>query len=117
MSVCAAIVVLFASSQSYITPVKLLPARLLTFVSYCSSKKSAKTAKAAGGDKKKGRKGRRTESYNIYIYKVLKQVHPGKSLLDCRRLLLHYQQTRRHCRDGHLQEGHLHPELIRERHL
>ncbi|XP_058832689.1 histone H2B, gonadal-like [Topomyia yanbarensis] len=31
--------------------------------------------KAAGGEKKK-RKQRRKESYAIYIYKVLKQVHP-----------------------------------------
>ena len=33
----------------------------------------AKTARA-GGDKK--RRGRRRESYAIYIYKVLRQVHP-----------------------------------------
>jgi len=39
------------------------------------SKKAASKAKAArGGDKK--RKRRRRESYSIYIYKVLKQVHP-----------------------------------------
>merc|ERR1712105_308070 len=29
-----------------------------------------------GGDKKKKKKGKRKESYAIYIYKVLKQVHP-----------------------------------------
>ena len=48
------------------------------------SKVSKKAAKKAGksatkdtvkGDKKK-RKSRRKESYGIYIYKVLKQVHP-----------------------------------------
>ena len=39
------------------------------------AKKAASKAKAArGGDKK--RKRRRRESYSIYIYKVLKQVHP-----------------------------------------
>merc|ERR1712013_328972 len=46
-------------------------------------KTSGKSAKAAGkaskavtkGDKKK-KKGKRKESYAIYIYKVLKQVHP-----------------------------------------
>merc|ERR1739838_294906 len=49
-------------------------------------KASGKSAKKAGrpagqkstteGGKKKGRKSRRKESYAIYIYKVLKQVHP-----------------------------------------
>jgi len=47
------------------------------------SKKTAKTAKAAAaaggeGGKKKARKSTRVESYNTYIYKVLKQVHPGE---------------------------------------
>jgi len=45
------------------------------------SKKTAKTAKAAAsseGGKKKARKATRVESYNTYIYKVLKQVHPGE---------------------------------------
>ncbi len=41
------------------------------------SKKSAKAPKKAG-DKK--RKKRRTESYSIYIYKVLKQVHPDTGI-------------------------------------
>ncbi len=41
------------------------------------SKKSAKAPKKAG-DKKK--KKRRTESYSIYIYKVLKQVHPDTGI-------------------------------------
>ena len=41
-----------------------------------AAKKSGKAQKAiAKGDKKK-RKGKRKESYAIYIYKVLKQVHP-----------------------------------------
>jgi len=41
------------------------------------SKKSAKVAKSpkADGDKKK-RKSKRMESYQTYIHKVLKQVHP-----------------------------------------
>ena len=47
--------------------------------------KSAKSGKAAAkplipnkasGDNKKKRKSKRKESYAIYIYKVLKQVHP-----------------------------------------
>ena len=41
------------------------------------SKKSAKAPKKAG-DKKK--KKRRTESYSIYIYKVLKHVHPDTGI-------------------------------------
>jgi len=44
-----------------------------------SGKASAKSGKASkavvNGDKKK-KKGKRKESYAIYIYKVLKQVHP-----------------------------------------
>ncbi len=39
------------------------------------SKKAATKAKAARGAERK-RKRRRRESYSIYIYKVLKQVHP-----------------------------------------
>lgn len=38
------------------------------------AKKAAKAAPARSSDKKKRRK--RKESYSIYIYKVLKQVHP-----------------------------------------
>merc|ERR1712176_287215 len=45
-------------------------------VSGKAAKKSGNAAKAiAKGDKKK-KKGKRKESYAIYIYKVLKQVHP-----------------------------------------
>ena len=39
------------------------------------AKKAASKAKTARGGEKK-RKRRRRESYSIYIYKVLKQVHP-----------------------------------------
>ncbi len=42
------------------------------------SNNSAKAPKKAGDNKKK--KKRRTESYSIYIYKVLKQVHPGTGI-------------------------------------
>ena len=45
------------------------------------AKKSAKVAKAAAAPKKDGKKKRahkRVESYGTYIYKVLKQVHPGE---------------------------------------
>ena len=34
----------------------------------------------AEGEKKKGRKKRRSESYSIYIYNVLKQVHPDTGI-------------------------------------
>ena len=45
-----------------------------------AAKKSGKAQKAiAKGDKKK-RKGKRKESYAIYIYKVLKQVHPDTGI-------------------------------------
>ena len=49
-------------------------------VSGKAAKKSGKAAKAiAKGDKKK-KKQRRKESYAIYIYKVLKQVHPDTGI-------------------------------------
>lgn len=41
--------------------------------------KSAKTT-AQGGEGKKKRKKARKESYSIYIYKVLKQVHPDTGI-------------------------------------
>ena len=40
-----------------------------------AAKKAGKATKAVAGDKKR-RKKKRKESYAIYIYKVLKQVHP-----------------------------------------
>ena len=45
-------------------------------------KKSGKAQKniSKGGDEKKKRKARRKESYAIYIYKVLKQVHPDTGI-------------------------------------
>ena len=49
-------------------------------VSGKAAKKSGKAAKAiTKGDKKK-KKGKRKESYAIYIYKVLKQVHPDPGI-------------------------------------
>ncbi len=41
-------------------------------------KKAGKAKAAAGGDKKRTK--RRKESYSIYIYKVLKQVHPDTGI-------------------------------------
>ncbi|KAH9253629.1 hypothetical protein BASA81_008465 [Batrachochytrium salamandrivorans] len=38
--------------------------------------KKVKAPKAEGDDDKKKRKAKRTESYQTYIHKVLKQVHP-----------------------------------------
>merc|ERR1712189_157399 len=53
--------------------------KCITMPPKTSGKVAAKSGKAAKavtkGDKKK-RKGKRKESYAIYIYKVLKQVHP-----------------------------------------
>merc|ERR1711878_201242 len=45
-------------------------------VSGKAAKKSGKATKAIAKDGKKKRKASRKESYAIYIYKVLKQVHP-----------------------------------------
>ena len=42
-------------------------------------KKAATKSKPTGGDTKKRRKSRK-ESYSIYIYKVLKQVHPDTGI-------------------------------------
>ena len=42
-------------------------------------KKAATKSKPTGGDAKKRRKSRK-ESYSIYIYKVLKQVHPDTGI-------------------------------------
>ena len=44
------------------------------------AKKSAKAVKsaAASGDKKKKRRHARKETFNVYLFKVLKQVHPGE---------------------------------------
>lgn len=44
-----------------------------------SAKKASKAGKRASGDKKK-RSKRRKESYSIYIYKVLRQVHPDTGI-------------------------------------
>jgi hypothetical protein len=41
------------------------------------SKKTAKAAKSASTGGKKARKSKRVETFNSYIHKVLKQVHPG----------------------------------------
>jgi histone H2B len=54
-----------ASSRSSLKMAKAAPA-----------KKTAKTAKAASAGGKKKAKRSRHETFNIYIYKVLKQVHP-----------------------------------------
>ena len=61
--------------ESSLTPFKMAKTPVV------ASKKSAKVAKAAAAPKKDGKKKRstkRVESYGIYIYKVLKQVHPGE---------------------------------------
>ena len=47
-------------------------------VSKKGEKKAGKAKAAASGEKKK--KNKRKESYSIYIYKVLKQVHPDTGI-------------------------------------
>ncbi|VDK60021.1 unnamed protein product [Gongylonema pulchrum] len=42
------------------------------------AKKAAKSHKARSGDKK--RRARKKESYSVYIYRVLKQVHPDTGI-------------------------------------
>ena len=49
-------------------------------VSGKAAKKSGKAAKAIQKGDKKKKKLRRKESYAIYIYKVLKQVHPDQGI-------------------------------------
>jgi histone H2B len=44
------------------------------------AKKAAKKETAEGGDKKKGKKAKGIETYKLYIYKVLKQVHPDTGI-------------------------------------
>lgn len=44
------------------------------------SKKAAKATTPKSTDKKKIKSHKRVETYNIYIYKVLKQVHPDKGI-------------------------------------
>ena len=61
-----------------------------------AKKAASKTKAARSGDKK--RKHRRRESYAIYVYKVLKQVHPDSG-------------------HGNQQQGDEHHEQLRERHL
>ncbi|KDQ09091.1 hypothetical protein BOTBODRAFT_37329 [Botryobasidium botryosum FD-172 SS1] len=45
-----------------------------------TAKKSAPASTAADGEKKKKRTKSRKETYNSYIYKVLKQVHPDTGI-------------------------------------
>ena len=45
-------------------------------------KKAPKEKKPKGDGEKKKRKKKRSESYSIYIYKVLKQVHPDTGILS-----------------------------------
>ena len=56
------------------------------------SKKTAKAAKSATtGGKKKAKKTRK-ETFNSYIHKVLKQVHPGESERESARPAPHCPQ-------------------------
>merc|ERR1712055_747746 len=55
---------------------KVMGSRMPPKTSGKAAAKSGKAAKAVTKGDKKKRKGKRKESYAIYIYKVLKQVHP-----------------------------------------
>ena len=97
------------------------------------SKKTAKAAKSASTGAKKTRKAKRVETFNLYIHKVLKQVHPGaclrcappaaRAISPCPNALPAHAPlpppSRPHpCdRDGHQQEGHDGHELLCQRHL
>ena len=100
------------------------------------SKKTAKAAKSASTGAKKTRKAKRSETFNLYIHKVLKQVHPGawrgaaaRAPLSAPLLAAPATPSSRHSllpraalpprprRDGHLQEGHDGHELLCQRHL
>ena len=108
-----------------------------TMAKAAPSKKTAKAAKSASTGAKKTRKAKRVETFNLYIHKVLKQVHPGACPLRARaalspppshgqpaHTLLPYPPhcpclplARASCRDGHQQEGHDGHELLCQRHL
>ncbi|KAI5077306.1 hypothetical protein GOP47_0007130 [Adiantum capillus-veneris] len=45
-----------------------------------AAEKKPGAAKEAAGDKKKKKKAKNTETYKIYIFKVLKQVHPDTGI-------------------------------------
>ena len=97
------------------------------------SKKTAKAAKTASTGAKKTRKAKRSETFNSYIHKVLKQVHPGAwrawpgASLSSRALFPRRHRPQltptshtslpRPRRDWHLQEGHDGHELLCQRHL
>ena len=49
-------------------------------ISSKGAKKAGKAKSKAGVDGKRGRKKKRKESYSIYIYKVMKQVHPDTGI-------------------------------------
>ena len=53
---------------------------ILVCVAGKKGEKKAGKAKAIAADGKKKRRGKRRESYAIYIYKVLKQVHPDTGI-------------------------------------
>jgi histone H2B len=62
------------------TPTQFLTDTMPPKTSGKAAKKAGKAAKSvSSGDKKKKRK-KRKESYSIYIYKVLKQVHPDTGI-------------------------------------
>lgn len=61
--------------------IRVIQLFIITTMAKQVSKKSAKAVKAADGEKKKKRSGR-SETYSTYVYRVLKQVHPGMCAYD-----------------------------------
>merc|ERR1711874_29226 len=59
-----------------LTTLQHLPITMPPKTSGKAAKKSGKVQKTVAKGEKKARKSKRKESYAIYIYKVLKQVHP-----------------------------------------
>uniref|UniRef100_A0A8D0X493 Core Histone H2A/H2B/H3 domain-containing protein n=1 Tax=Sus scrofa TaxID=9823 RepID=A0A8D0X493_PIG len=77
------------------------------------SKKAVTKAQKKDGKK---RKRSRKESYSVYVYKVLKQVHPDTGISSKAMGIMNSFACC--CRGSwHLVQGHGHHELLRQRHL
>ena len=73
------------------------------------SKKTAKAAKSASTGGKKARKSKRVETFNSYIHKVLKQVHPGACPLPPAAPVHPAFPPRRHAPSPHALRTHASP--------
>merc|ERR1712073_102603 len=59
---------------------------------HCTHQPITMPPKVSGKAAKKKKKGKRKESYAIYIYKVLKQVHPDTGISSKASRLAHYNK-------------------------